>query len=293
MVKAEGVKLVLSELDGRLAHRGLGGLRYELVNWWESLYLVFPAELSADCDKDISAVVKAVARALPDYIDAKRSSFVREEPDDEDGSDEDLSESGDETSDDDDYPPEIAAQIAALPHFPIDEFWDKMSKGVPYVEIWVKKRFVERSEMEDAYDQTEEERERLEDEAVKMQNDEYERAHPFTLLPIPPPPKTRNTEVYLTMAYEPYDDIENGEKLTEFREYSEYYVKKLLSQPIKTIRFQRGYGGPGHDAPRQMRWSVKDIDYYNINTRKSAPLDNVPEGFRPTHIAIDLDARID
>ena len=294
MVKAEVVKLVLSEMDRRLAQRGLGSLRYELLNWWESLYLMFPAELSADCDKDISAAVKDVVKALPDYIDAKRSSFVREEPEGEDGTEEgDLSESGDETSDDDDYPPEIAAQIAALPHYPIDEFWDKMSNGVPYIEIWVKKRFVERSEMEDAYDQTEEERDRLENEAIKMQNEEYERTHAFKLLPIPRPPAKLNPEVYLTMAYEPYDDIEKGEKTTEFREYNEYYVRKLLSQPLRTVRFQRGYGGPGHDAPRQMRWSVKDIDYYNINTGKSAPLDNVPEGFRPTHIAIDLDARID
>ena len=126
-----------------------------------------------------------------------------------------------------------------------------------------------------------------------MQNEEYERTHAFKLLPIPRPPAKLNPEVYLTMAYEPYDDIEKGEKTTEFREYNEYYVRKLLSQPLRTVRFQRGYGGPGHDAPRQMRWSVKDIDYYNINTGKSAPLDNVPEGFRPTHIAIDLDARID
>ena len=38
--------------------------------------------------------------------------------------------------------------------------------------------------------------------------------------------------------------------------------------------------------------TVAKIEYYDINSRQSAPIDNPPAGFRPTHIAIDLGDRI-
>ena len=70
-------------------------------------------------------------------------------------------------------------------------------------------------------------------------------------------------------------------------------MKRLLSHPIKTVRFQRGYGGPGHPPPEQMVWSVKDIVLYEIGTRRECPADNPSEGIMPTHIAIDLAKRLD
>ena len=113
------------------------------------------------------------------------------------------------------------------------------------------------------------------------------------LIPIPPPPKNATDEVYLTLDYEYYDMIKSGEKTTEFREYSPYWVKRLLSHPIKTVRFQRGYGGPGHPPPEQMVFKVKDVVLYEIETKKECPPDNPCEGILPTHIAIDLGERIE
>lgn len=111
------------------------------------------------------------------------------------------------------------------------------------------------------------------------------------ILPIPGAPKHWSDELYLTMAYEPYDWIKNGEKTTEFRAYTPSYVKRLLSHPLKTVKFQRGYGGPGRPFPEQMVWEIKKIELYDIRTRISADPFN-PTPILPTHFAIDLGRRL-
>lgn len=283
MITKDTETRIVDEFSRQLAAHGLSDIKYEAINWCNSITIVVP-DAPKSRDKTLAATFQSVMRSLPDCLDERRSSFGREDPEEEDlFDDEDI---------DDDTPPEIAAQLAALPRFPIDDFDAKIERGVPYFDFWAKPQFVVSSEEEAAYDRRDEERGRLEDLAFGDSESDDD-AGEFEFLPIPPPPKTRNTEVYLTMAYEPYDDIEKGEKVTEFREYNEYYVKKLLSQPRKTVRFQRGYGGPHHDAPRQMRWTIKNIEYYNHYTRESCPIDNPTSGFKPTFIALDLGERID
>lgn len=111
------------------------------------------------------------------------------------------------------------------------------------------------------------------------------------LIPVPPPPKHWTTELYLTMQYEPYDWIKNGEKTTEFRAYTPNYVKRILSHPLKTVKFQRGYGGPGRPVPEQMVFEIERISLYDMETRASADPAN-PTPIVPTHFAIDLGRRI-
>ena len=164
------------------------------------------------------------------------------------------------------------------------------------VGIEVKRRYWYEGHIEEEWD---EEQERLDNDpeyAKKKQEEELEEKRKYWrdyLIPIPKPPKDATDEAYLTLAYEYYDMIKSGEKTTEFREYSPFWVKRLLSHPIKTVRFQRGYGGPGHPPPEQMVFKVKDIVLYEIGTRKECPADNPCEGIMPTHIAIDLAERID
>ena len=119
---------------------------------------------------------------------------------------------------------------------------------------------------------------------------EYETPDPKTgLYKIPPAAKNAPDQIYLTLAYEPYDAIRNGEKKTEFRAYTPNYVRRLLSKPPKTVKFQRGYG----KGAEQMVWKIKNIDLYDMKTRRSASPGSEPKDFRPTHIAIDLAVRID
>ncbi len=111
------------------------------------------------------------------------------------------------------------------------------------------------------------------------------------IIPVPPPPKKSSDEVYLTLAYAPYDDIECGAKRTEYRDYTEHWVKMLLSRPVRTVRFQRGYGGRGHAEPDQMVWTVEKIWLMESWTGAKCEPDNIPEGFLPDVIAIDLGER--
>ncbi len=112
------------------------------------------------------------------------------------------------------------------------------------------------------------------------------------IIPIPPPPKKCLDELYLTMAFEPYDQIKSGEKVTEFRQYNKTWVKRILSHPLKTVKFQRGYGGPGLPPPEQMVWSIKKIYLYEMDNKMEGDPWNPPEGIVPTFIAIDLGERI-
>ena len=128
---------------------------------------------------------------------------------------------------------------------------------------------------------------------VKVETVEEMRVHwRDFILPIPPPSKSAADELYLTLAYEFYDAIKAGTKKTEYRDYTQNWVKKILSHPIRTVKFQRGYGGPGRPKPEQMVWTVKKVWLYESDTdQKGDPL-NPPEGILPDCIAIDLGRRV-
>lgn len=289
MVNKDVANRIKAEVDVQLAKRGLGGLRYDFINWGKNLAFWFSPEIGNKYEKPLSAVVKAVLTAFPTET-TKQSGYFKDEPEELDDE-----EADDFSEDSNPALAEISSALSALPRFPIDRYYESLDAGAPSIDIWVAPKFVVVTDEEAACERRDRERERLEamaDDIIFAEDGGEDGEGDFEWLPIPPPPKKLNTEVYLTMGYEPYDWIEKGEKTTEFREYCAYYVKKLLSQPLKTVRFQRGYGGPGHDEPRQMRWTVAGIEYYDINSRQSAPIDNPPAGFRPTHIAIDLGERI-
>lgn len=130
---------------------------------------------------------------------------------------------------------------------------------------------------------------------MRRQQEERRRHWRDNVIPIPPPAASRPKQLYLTMAYEPYDQIKSGEKVTEFREYDEYWVRRILANraTLDTVKFQRGYGGCGRPSPEQMIWTIKNIELYDIETRESCDPDNIREGFVATHIAIDLGIRMD
>ncbi len=113
------------------------------------------------------------------------------------------------------------------------------------------------------------------------------------IIPVPPPPKNSSDEVFLTLAYAPYDDIECGAKRTEYRDYTAHWVKMLLSHPIRTVKFQRGYGGRGHAEPDQMVWTVEKIWLMESWTGAKCEPQNIPDGFLPAVIAIDLGERVE
>ena len=98
--------------------------------------------------------------------------------------------------------------------------------------------------------------------------------------------KSKSPDGYLVLKAQFYDAIEAGKKKGEYRDFTEYNLKRTIG--IKTIRFNRGYV---KNAP-QMRWEVEKIVLLDDEDNECDPF-NVPDGFWPVTIAIHLGKRID
>ena len=97
--------------------------------------------------------------------------------------------------------------------------------------------------------------------------------------------KSKSADGYLVLKSEFYDAIEAGKKRIEYRDFTEYNLKRTIG--LKTVRFNRGYA---KNAP-QMRWEVTKVALMDYDEHECDPF-NVPEDFWPTMIAIHLGNRI-
>ena len=97
--------------------------------------------------------------------------------------------------------------------------------------------------------------------------------------------RSKSEDGYLVLKAEFYDRIESGKKKVEFRDFTEYNLKRTIG--IKTVRFNRGYT----KGAKQMRWEVVKVALVDCDGNECDPF-NVPEDFWPTKIAIHLGKRI-
>ena len=97
--------------------------------------------------------------------------------------------------------------------------------------------------------------------------------------------KSKTPDGYLVLKGEFYDEIDSGKKTVEYRDFTEYNLKRTIG--IKTIRFNRGYV---KNAP-QMKWEVEKVVLLDADDNECDPF-NVPDGFWPAAIAIHLGKRI-
>lgn len=116
--------------------------------------------------------------------------------------------------------------------------------------------------------------------------------------------KSNNPELFYIMDRENFREIEIGYKEEEFRTYNQYHVDKCLGKGkdgIKTLVFQNGYGGKGHEYPRKIRFecdgiylcddTMEEVQAFNDDgTLKEE--DDLPEGFIPMYLAIHIGKRI-
>lgn len=100
--------------------------------------------------------------------------------------------------------------------------------------------------------------------------------------------KSKTPDGYLVLAGEFYDAIEAGKKTVEYRDFTEYNIKRTIG--LKTVRFNRGYGSKGK-PPKQMQWEVKVVVLMDGEENECDPY-NVPEDFWPVTIALKLGKRI-
>ena len=97
--------------------------------------------------------------------------------------------------------------------------------------------------------------------------------------------KPKSPDGYLVLKAEFYDATESGKKTVEYRDFTEYNIKRTIG--IKSVRFNRGYV----KGAKQMRWEVAKIVLLDDDNNECDPF-NVPEDFWPTTIAIHLGKRI-
>lgn len=100
--------------------------------------------------------------------------------------------------------------------------------------------------------------------------------------------KSKTPDGYLVLAGEFYDAIEAGKKTVEYRDFTEYNIKRTIG--LKTVRFNRGYGSKGK-PPKQMQWEVKGVVLMDGEENECDPY-NVPDDFWPVTIALLLGKRI-
>ena len=174
--------------------------------------------------------------------------------------------------------PEEKDSKEEVPFFVKDGFWTHGEVDEKMMSDW------------EAECAAEEAREEAEYQAERKERHEHYRDY---LLPIPPPPKDAVDEAYLVMDYENYDLIKSGEKTTEFRKYGAFYLKRLCSHPIKTVKLQRGYGGPGHPPPETMVFKVAKISLYELDGKIECAPGQTDIPILPDFIAIDLGERIE
>ncbi len=204
----------------------------------------------------------------------------------------------------------IAAEIKKIPEVKAvwDFFKDVTLRGAETrnVEVEVRRKFWRRTKEDVAWEEHE-------DALLDEDSEEYKaylaqrkadmlKYWQDYIIPIPPPRKNAPSELYLTMAYDPYDWIEKGfidedgqhaYKRSEYRSYTPNWVKRILANPPKTIKFQRGYGGPGRPAPAQMVWTVEKIVLVHKYDESECDPWNVPAGFVPQFIKMYIGQRVD
>jgi hypothetical protein len=151
-------------------------------------------------------------------------------------------------------------------------------------------------------DAEDEKREKEEIESRKrLEEDKSKNAKPG-IVPIPMKQNVGRDECFLVLKKCYFDDIKSGDKTVEFREVNQYYADKLLGKekPLKFVKFQLGYGGPGHAAPEQMKFEIDSIvlvddfmdEFPAYTNGVPTASEDLPKGFNPTMYGIKLGQRV-
>ena len=158
----------------------------------------------------------------------------------------------------------------------------------------------------DKQDREIEEEERQEDrENIRRYEEHRKTLRENGLIIKPRKVNSKSTELFYVMSGENFRDIESGEKTVEYRTYNPYHVDKCLGRGkdgIKTLVFQLGYGGPGHAAPKKIRYESEGI-YLCDDTMEEVPAfkadgsltdeKDLPEDFIPMLLAIHIGKKLD
>lgn len=161
------------------------------------------------------------------------------------------------------------------------------------------KSILKKQDMEIEEEERQEERESIRkyEEHRKMLRDQGLIIKPRTI-------KSKNTDLFYVMSRDNFNEIESGTKKVEYRTYNSYHIDKCLgrgAEGVKTLVFQLGYGGPGHQDPKKIKFKSDGI-YLCDDTMEEIPAfqkdgrltdeKDLPDGFIPMLLAIHIGDRI-
>lgn len=102
-----------------------------------------------------------------------------------------------------------------------------------------------------------------------------------------------STEAYLVMKEEFYNKIKEGKKTVEYRDFTDYWVSRLLSHPLKTVKLNLGY--TDEHMIFEIDWiGVMDGDneIHAFNDKGEMSEEGKSDDFNPDTISLHLGKRI-
>ena len=103
----------------------------------------------------------------------------------------------------------------------------------------------------------------------------------------------KSTEAYLVLKKEFFDKIKTGKKTVEYRDFTKYWIDRLLDHPLKTVKLNLGY--TDEHMIFEIDWiGVMDGDreIRAFNEKGEMSEEGKSEDFNPDTISIHLGKRI-
>ena len=103
-----------------------------------------------------------------------------------------------------------------------------------------------------------------------------------------------STEAYLVLKEVFYNQIKAGRKTVEYRDFTDYWVGRLLSHPLKTVKMNRGY--TDEHMIFEIDWigviDENDHEIHAYNDKGEMNDEGKDDSFEPRYISIHLGKRI-
>lgn len=104
---------------------------------------------------------------------------------------------------------------------------------------------------------------------------------------------SKSTEAYLVLKKEFYDKIKEGKKTVEYRDFTNYWIDRLLDHPLKTVKLNLGY--TDEHMIFEINWiGVLDGDHeiHAFDENGEMSEEGKSKDFSPDTIAIHLGKRL-
>lgn len=103
-----------------------------------------------------------------------------------------------------------------------------------------------------------------------------------------------STEAYLVLKEVFYNQIKAGRKTVEYRDFTDYWVGRLLSHPLKTVKLNLGY--TDEHMIFEIDWlgviDENDHEIHAYNDKGEMNDEGKDDSFEPRYISIHLGKRI-